>query len=577
MRLLYNHFKYGRKIIQDDSKQLLNGLYFFSIILIFYSSFNRIGFNLYRQNTVLNDFVNFLKARGRFRDIEFIENSVHAIPRIPDFPSLVFYIEETRTEQQYILEIHGNESTLMNREIQEFFQLNQLNLQKIKNKLFLTTENNEALTIEVEGMGTPFESLYDQINELLNSKNYIITSTQKTLIFGIEETNTEIKTQRPSQISIPSQKQSKNSYTPPNSTITPVKPSSRLSQMEIKPPDHTTPVPEINKIKRPDPIIEQQVDDASFIEKADVDRNLIKQPKEQYSDDDSLEDELEEELFQPFLSQKSYSDNITPYLKQSTSLFRRDNWEEDLPTEFEMEILERTYMRIKHRTKPEILAKDLDIPIEEAEVHLRSLISKGLLRTQVGWFIIKKSHLPFFKKTFTNIDKRRKKKKSIRISRVGEGLTPEEIATIKAIKSRPNLKAQSNLLTRPTGLKQSVLKEVLRNLVDKGILRVSYGWYILKDKFILEHKRVSLLLDDEEEEFQFEMPRELKLSPAEEKVVHALLQRPHYKAQSNLLTPEIKLPKEQIKQVLRDLVEKDICKVAYGWYQLKDPNRFQSK
>jgi len=144
---------------------------FINIILGFYSSFNRIGFNLYRQNTVLNDFVNFLKARGRFRDIEFIDNSVHATPRIPDFPSLVFYIEETRSEQQYILEIHGNESTLMNREIQEFFQINQLNLQKIKNKLFLTSEENESLTIEVEGIGPPFESLHDQIIVLLSSKN----------------------------------------------------------------------------------------------------------------------------------------------------------------------------------------------------------------------------------------------------------------------------------------------------------------------------------------------------------------------------------------------------------------------
>jgi DNA-binding MarR family transcriptional regulator len=532
---------------------------------------------LYRQNTVLNDFVNFLKARGRFRDIEFIDNSVHATPRIPDFPSLVFYIEETRSEQQYILEIHGNESTLMNREIQEFFQINQLNLQKIKNKLFLTSEENESLTIEVEGIGPPFESLHDQIIVLLSSKNYIITSTQKTLIFGLGETNTEVKNQRPSQFTISSQKQRKNSFTTPNISKTPVQPSPRLSQIEIKTPSHTTPVPDTIKMKISDPVIKQQTNDASKVEKTDVDRFPIKQSKEQFSEDDSLDEEEEEEdLFHPFPPQKSYSNNIAPYLKQSTSLFRRDNWEEDLPTEFEMEILERTYMRIKHRTKPEILAKDLDIPIEEAEVHLRSLISKGLLRTQVGWFIIKKSHLPFFKKTFTNIDKRRKKKKSIRISRVGEGLTPEEIATIRAIKSRPNLKAQSNLLTRPTGLKQSVLKEVLRNLVDKGILRVSYGWYILKDKFILEHKRGILLSDDDEEEFQFEMPKGLELSPAEEKVVHALLQRPHYKAQSNLLTPEVKLPKEQIKQVLRDLVEKDICKVAYGWYQLKDPNRFQS-
>ena len=76
--------------------------------------------------------MNFLKARGRFREIEFIDNSVHATPRIPDLPSLVFYIEESHSEQQYILEIHGSESSVMNREIQEFFKLNKLDIIKIK-------------------------------------------------------------------------------------------------------------------------------------------------------------------------------------------------------------------------------------------------------------------------------------------------------------------------------------------------------------------------------------------------------------------------------------------------------------
>ena len=84
---------------------------------------------MFRQNAVLNDFVNFLKARGRFRDIEFIENSVHATPRIPGFPMIIFYIEEPQADPKdlnYVLEIHGSESSVMNREIREFFSLNKL-------------------------------------------------------------------------------------------------------------------------------------------------------------------------------------------------------------------------------------------------------------------------------------------------------------------------------------------------------------------------------------------------------------------------------------------------------------------
>ena len=525
-------------------------------------------FCVYRQNTVLNDFVNFIKARGRFREIEFIDNSVHATPRIPDFPSLVFYIEENRSEQDYTLEIHGDESAVMNREILEFFNLNQLSLRKIRVKYSFTTKEGDSLIVETEGIGTPFDTLTDQILTLLDSQDYSINTTQKTLVFSstsIESKDKQISTQQPPRIgtNIPVIA-SKDFLTEKSSTQT-------RDQLSVS-----------DQSIEESPTLDSEISDLDHI----VDEDVKSSPpsiSENFNLEDSLENELSESLesadesdvFHPIPPQKDYSNTIQPYLKQTTSLFRRDNWEEDLPTETEMEILERTYMRIKHRTKPEILAKDINIPIDEAEMHLRSLISKGLLRTQVGWYIIKKSHLPFFKKTFSDGEKKKKKKKSPRISRVGEGLTPEEIATIKAIKSRPNLKAQSNLLTRPTGLKQSVLKEVLRNLVEKGILRVSYGWYILKDKHILEHKRGSTL-NQVKESIQYRIPKDIDLTPSEEEVIKALLQRPHYKAQSNLLTSDVKLPKDQIKQVLRDLVEKEICAVKYGWYVLKDPKQFQS-
>jgi hypothetical protein len=569
---------------------------------------------LYRQNTVLNDFVNFLKARGRFREIEFIENSVHATPRIPDFPSLIFYIEETQSEQLYTLEIHGNESTVMNREIQEFFQLNQLELRIIKIKDYLETREGELLTIEIEGIGSSFETLEDQISNLIEGSQYSRKATQKTLIFSPNASkknqnyrqspqfltkhqtnmqttfmNTNIKSQitKTNQIDMVAPNDVEKS---PKKKISFVK-KLKSTEKEIG-SDQTRIASPISDNLRDIPTSPNQDIDTTFdtpieqtftssedrepILKDDLSQDSVNDSENTQIDLKTTMENSETDLFHPKPPDKSYSDDIAPFLKQTTSLFRRDNWEEDLPSEFEMEILERTYMRIKHRTKPEILAKDLGLPIEVAESYLRSLISKGLLRTQVGWYIIKKSHLPFFKRTFTDVNKRKKKKKSPRISRVGEGLTLEEIATIKAIKARPNLKAQSNLLTRPTGLKQSVLKEVLRNLVDKGILRVSYGWYILKDKHILEQKRGLLSINQSLKTPQFKIPKELNLSSAEEKVIQALLLRPQYKAQSNLLTPEVKLPKEHVKQILRDLVEKEICQVKYGWYQLQNPERFQT-
>ncbi|MFX1538746.1 MAG: hypothetical protein ACFFDI_31550, partial [Promethearchaeota archaeon] len=449
---------------------------------------------------------------------------------------------------------------------------------KIKIKYSLTTEAGASLIVETEGIGVPFETLTDQILTLLDSQNYSISTTQKTLVFSsktavlpdqqISKPSPRISTKPPE---IAPKKIVSESFERKNSPqmTDPLSLTIKKPMIQDEEVFNLTPRSSINLQTSLSSKSSSTLDSDALVFDEELSKEIV------YSEGEDATDDIEADIFHPEPPQKSYSDNIQPYLKQTTSLFRRDNWEEDLPTEKEMEILERTYMRIKHRTKPEILAKDMNIPIDQAEIYLRSLISKGLLRTQVGWYIIKKSHLPFFKKTFSDGERKKKKKKSPRISRVGEGLTPEEIATIKAIKSRPNLKAQSNLLTRPTGLKQSVLKEVLRNLVEKGILRVSYGWYILKDKHILEHKRGSTV-NQVRESIQYKMPKNIDLSSSEEEVIKALLQRPHYKAQSNLLTSDVKLPKDQIKQVLRDLVEKEICAVKYGWYVLKEPKQFQS-
>ncbi|MFW9778783.1 MAG: hypothetical protein ACFFE8_08015 [Candidatus Heimdallarchaeota archaeon] len=534
---------------------------------------------MYRQNAVLNDFINFLKARGRFRSIEFVENTVQAIPRIPDLPSLIFYIEQSGAEQYYTLEITGNESAVMNREIREFFAGHANVLIDTKTKYFLTSGAGETFTIELTGIGPPFEKLDAEILDLISAQNYNTTGIQKTLVFGRAEAPL---ISRSPPAAMPSSRPSPGSNFEPQPTSPPI-PSKASPKIQNKP---STPSYRPNQSSSESSMAiaaEIPHTEAHSLDTLEYDTDLDKGTDEKLEDRNIEETQLTDvekdndpDLFHPSLPDREYSDDVAPYLKQTTSLFRRDNWEEDLPSELEMEILERTYHRIKHRTKPEILASDMGMTVSEAEMYLRSLITKGLLRTQVGWFIIKKSHLPFFKKTFADIDAKRKKtKKSPRISRVGEGLTTEEISTIKAIKSRPNLKAQSNLLTRPTGLKQSVLKEVLRNLVDKGILRVSYGWYILKDKNILEHRRSAQFMEQKVPQRQFETPSGLKLTSEEQQVIQALLQRPNYKAQTNLLSPEVKLPKDQIKHALRSLVDKGIAQVKFGWYQLLNPSTFQ--
>jgi len=545
---------------------------------------------MFRQNAVLNDFVNFLKARGRFREIEFIDNSVHATPRIPGFPMIIFYIEESQADPKdlnYILEIHGTESSVMSREIREFFNLNKLSEIKIRARFNIEANSEEDLKVEIEGIGSSFEDFTEKLENMISTNQLTIEKTQKTLIFNRKIQNEEPITRRPTQVSQsvkPVIRQSSSKISPVK--VMPKRPSPNITPSAILKLLKRT--PKAKKVPINSTVVKEVITTRTDTEEEDKslfddisngfdEKTLFREPPKQGTLPSSVpSSEPEADLFKIQPPNRSYSTDVKPYLKQSRGLFRKDNWEEDLPTETEMEILDRTFARIKHRTKPEILAKDLGITIEEAEKHLRNLISKGLLITQVGWFIIKKSHLPFFKEHFANGDKKKKKKKSPRISRTGEGLTPEEISTIKAIKSRPNLKAQSNLLTRPTGLKQSILKEVLRNLVDKGILRVSYGWYILKDKHILEQKRGSQSPGAATtKSTELVVPKGYNLTKSEVDVIQALLQRPQFKAQSNLLTSEVKLSKDQIKQLLRDLVEKGICKVTYGWYALKNPNQFQ--
>lgn len=514
---------------------------------------------MYRQNILLNDFINFLKARGRFGDIEFIDNKVKAIPTLPDHPTLVFYQDEDKAKKtiRFTLEVKGPESDFLDREIREFFRLNKLHLFAQRLIMGLIQEKSK-LSMSISGSGELYDTMMSDILSLVNARQLTIARREKHLIFM----------DRPSKATS-------------SKPITKLKPKPRIDSPK-RPDIVVKPTTEPTTTFRREPKIEEIVnisleesESSEIIQNASVDNDqpLFKEPAIENSSENSETESLEKGLFKPPEEEQNRS-----FLKQSTGLFRKDNWEEDLPSEYEMEILELTYKRIKHRTKPEILAKQINITVEESELILRNLIKKGLLRSQVGWFIIKKSHLPFFKDTFSDESKKSRKKKSTRISRIGEGLTPEEISTIKAIKDRPNLKAQSNLLTKPTGLKQSILKEVLRNLVEKGILRVSYGWYILKDKHILEQKRGKPISSQKKAQKEtVDVPENLSLTTDEKKVISALLERPNYKAQSNLLVKSLKMNRDKIKQILRDLVEKDVCRVDYGWYSIQDPSKFSHK
>jgi hypothetical protein len=59
-------------------------------------------------------------------------------------------------------------------------------------------------------------------------------------------------------------------------------------------------------------------------------------------------------------------------------------------------------------------------------------------------------------------------------------LNDDERTILKEILKHPKRKVQSNHIKKKTGLDQEVIRATLRQLVNKNILRVSSGWYILK-------------------------------------------------------------------------------------------------
>lgn len=59
-------------------------------------------------------------------------------------------------------------------------------------------------------------------------------------------------------------------------------------------------------------------------------------------------------------------------------------------------------------------------------------------------------------------------------------LAEEEQIILKEILKRPKKKVQSNHIAKHTNLEQEVIRDVLRELVNKGILKVTSGWYVLK-------------------------------------------------------------------------------------------------
>ncbi|MHA2299013.1 MAG: hypothetical protein ACXAEU_12355 [Candidatus Hodarchaeales archaeon] len=179
-----------------------------------------------------------------------------------------------------------------------------------------------------------------------------------------------------------------------------------------------------------------------------------------------------------------------------------------------------------------------------------------------------------------------------------------EKLVLKEIMARTKRKAQSNHLKKTTGLDQELIRKILRGLVEKGVLQVSSGWYILPDKMDEPASRSEMsagkkLASTDEKvtpgttektatksisrttstiktaegkvrvKSGFTMIKEFaELDYRENLVINAILQRPRQKAQSNLLKKQLDMDQEDIKEILRTLVKKGHLKIVSGWYSI---------
>ncbi len=148
----------------------------------------------------------------------------------------------------------------------------------------------------------------------------------------------------------------------------------------------------------------------------------------------------------------------------------------------------------------------------------------------------------------------------------------KEDMVLEIIKSKTTKKIVPNkMLAKKVGVRINELKRILLELQKKGHLIMIQGGFVLNKEPTTELTQKGM----EEKLFPKEKEEE-GLTDIESIVVNALLERPKYKAQSNLIARSTGIPQDQVKATLRGLVKKGVVRVSSGWYVLRK-DRIQPK
>ncbi len=229
-------------------------------------------------------------------------------------------------------------------------------------------------------------------------------------------------------------------------------------------------------------------------------------------------------------------------------------------TNDERQIIEAIATRPKRKAQSNLLSKSTSFPQDTIRKLLRQLVGKGVLKVQAGWYVLDNKGLSAVEGLISQ-EPPTEDLKQIPSSKGDSLLSEKETKVLEAIQARPNKKAQSNLLTKPTKLDQNTLKSVLRTLVQKDFLEMKFGWYSLKEG-------IPLPSSTDEQPITVGQPPQEDQTQLETQIIDTIEAQPKKKLQAKMLAKKLKIPAEKVRETLRSLVTQGQLSEKKGWFTL---------
>ncbi len=158
---------------------------------------------------------------------------------------------------------------------------------------------------------------------------------------------------------------------------------------------------------------------------------------------------------------------------------RRSNLRKIELSSEEMKVIEAMAKHKDFKAQSNSIANETGLTKQKTKEILKKFASIGICNVTRGWYALNEriAQIILGDELWNSIKNRYQPKKAIPYPSVP--LTDDEKLIYDAIRGQKSLKAQSNLIARKTGLDRDYIREILRSLVEKGVLKVKHGWYCM--------------------------------------------------------------------------------------------------